>query len=273
MEQPLAGLGKKERHQIGLLLKASLPVITSKLASKILKISPAQATQLLTIWAKKGWLSRVKHGVYIPVSLQSDSSNIMVDEPWILAMALFSPCYIGGWTACEHWGFTEQIFNSTMIFSVKKSHEREMFLKGARFTLKTITPVRMFGLKNIWMNEQKILISDPTKTIVDALNDPSVVGGIRMTLDIFSNYMNSEHKNLNLILTYGIQMKNTAIFKRLGFIIEEKYPEYSEYINKISQLIKSGYSQLDPSAPGQTLITKWKLWVHHSYKGLHNDKN
>ena len=266
MKNQLAGIGKRARNRLAALLNARMAVITPRTAAKTLQITQSQAAQLLALWAKKGWLSRVKHGVYIPVSLQSETTEVMVDEPWVLAKTLFEPCYIGGWSAAEHWGFTEQIFNSTMVFTTKKMQARELDLKGAKFTIKTIKSERFFGSQNVWRENHKVAISDPTRTIVDAFNDPAVVGGIRMAVDALNCYINSEHKNLDLFFQYSKQMKNTAIFKRLGFIFERLHPEEAAFIEKIKKEIKSGYSQLDPATPGKSLVTTWRLWVPTSWK-------
>jgi predicted transcriptional regulator of viral defense system len=261
MRSTLAGLGKKERQRLAQLLKAGLPTITSQNASRTLAIDQHSATQLLARWCKKGWLSRVKHGVYIPISIQSETPDVMVDEPWVLAKALFAPGYIGGWSAAEHWDLTEQIFHSTMVFSTKKVHGREQRLKGATFTIKTIKPEKIFGVKSVWLQSQKVEVSDPTRTIVDAFNDPAVVGGVRMAMDILDRYLKSEHKDLSLLFEYSMRAKNTAIFKRLGFVFSEKYSEHTEIIIKMKKKIKSGYSQLDPSSPGKKLVTAWNLWI------------
>jgi predicted transcriptional regulator of viral defense system len=266
MNNQLAGLGRRERDRLRVLLNARMAIITPKAAAKALQTTQSQAAQFLALWAKKGWLSRVKHGVYIPVSLQAETAEVMADEPWVLAGALFEPCYIGGWSAAEHWDFTEQIFNSTMVFTTKKSQVRELDLKSAKFTIKTIKTERLFGSQNVWRENHKVSVSDPTRTIVDAFNDPAVVGGIRMAIDILGRYLRSEHKNLALLLRYSKQMKNTAIFKRLGFIFERRHFEEAIFIEKIKKEIKSGYSQLDPATPGKSLVTAWKLWVPTSWK-------
>lgn len=266
MDNHLAGLGKKERNQLAVLLKAQMPVITPKTAANALQIAQSRAAQLLALWAKKGWLSRVKHGVYIPISLHAETSEVMADEPWVLAKALFEPCYIGGWSSAEHWDFTEQIFNSTMVFTTKKSQTRELNLKGAKFTIKTIKAERLFGSQNVWRENHKVAVSDPTRMIVDAFNDPAVVGGIRMAVDILDRYLKSTHKNLDLLFRYSIQIKNTTIFKRLGFVFEQRYPKEIAFIEKIKKEIKSGYSQLDPATPGKSLATAWNLWVPNSWK-------
>ncbi len=266
MMKSLAGLGKKERFQLSQVLKANPPVITSQQAAAALKISANQASQLLATWNRKGWLSRIKQGVYIPVSLQANNPEVMADEPWVLAKALFNPCYIGGWSAAEHWDFTEQVFNSTMVFTSRKVLQRELKLKGVTFTLKTTKQDRLFGTSNVWLQNQKVEISDPTKTIVDAFNNPAVVGGIRMAVDMLGRYMKSENKNLDLILKYAERMGNTAICKRLGFVFESQYPQETTFIHICRNSLKSGYSQLDPSTPAKNLATAWRLWVAPIWK-------
>ncbi len=266
MEVKLGGLGKKERFQLGQLIKAHLPIITPKNAAVVLKITQKKAAWLLSHWAHKGWLSRVKRGVYIPIPLQTENPNVMVDEPWVIAKSLFSPCYVGGWSAAEHWDFTEQIFNSVMVLTTKRNNNLEMNLKGVTFKLKVIKPERLFGIKSIWIEHHKVEVSDPTKTIIDSFNDPATVGGIRIAIDILDRYMTSEHKNIKLLYDYGIRMKNTAIFKRIGFIFEKKYPKEVDWIEKFHSKIKTGYSQVDPSVPGDALITSWGLWVPLKWK-------
>jgi len=251
MIQNLAGIGKKERLQLSKILKLNPMVITPIVAAETLNFSRNKAAQLLSRWYKKGWLSRVKRGVYVPVSLQAENPVVMVDEPWVLAKALFEPCYIGGWSSSEHWGFTEQIFNSTFVFTTKKVAQRELKLKGATFKIKTVKKERLFGTTAIWLQSHKVEISDPTKTIIDGFNDPATVGGIRMAIDILDSYMTSEHKKQKLLLKYAAQMNNTAIFKRLGFVFSLKYPAEKQFINTCRSSIKSGYSQLDPSTPGK----------------------
>ncbi len=266
MAQALGGIGKKGRSQLAILLKTGQAVFTPESTARDLQVTRAQATQLLAQWTKQGWCSRLKHGVYIPVSLQASSSEVMADEPWLIAKALFDPCYNGGWTAAEHWNLTEQIFNSVMVFTTKKTHEKNVQLKGARFTTKTVRAERNFGTKNIWIKSQKVPLSDPTKTIVDAFNDPAVVGGIRMAIDLLGAYLKSEHKDLRLLVEYASRMKNTAIFKRLGCVLEKTHSSESAFIEELRKKIKAGYSQLDPSTPGTSLVTAWGLWVPAFWK-------
>lgn len=266
MKSELGGLGRKGRAQLSAVLKRAGQIITPTKAATALSLSNGEASQLLAGWCKKGWLSRVRRGVYVPVSLQATTRDVMVDEPWLLAKEMFNPCYIGGWSAAEHWDFTEQIFNSVLVVTNKKVHERKLSLRGVRFQLKTVEKSRMFGTKEIWVQDQKVEISDPSKTIVDVLNDPGIAGGIRMATDFLTRYLRSEHKNYAHLLRYAEQIGNRTVFKRLGFLLEKIGPTETDVIELCKKKIKSGYSQLDPGTPGKILFTRWGLWIPPGWK-------
>lgn len=266
MKSELGGLKKTGRKHLGKLLQASKESFTVAEAAQILGVSRYRAASLLFAWAKRGWLYRIRRGLYIPIPLQSDSTEVTPEEPWLIAHKLFSPCYIGGWTAAHHWGFTEQLFNSIYVMTTKKVHQREQHLNGVNFKIKTILPKRIFGTQAIWSGKVKIGISDPTKTIIDGLNDPAVFGGIRMVADVLSVYIHSKEFNQEKLLKYATDMQNSTIFKRLGYLIEQLAFDASNNITSIcKKKLKSGYSQLDPSVKGDQLETRWNLWVPKSF--------
>jgi len=262
MKTKLGGLKETGRKLLGKLLQESTESFTVAEAAHILSISRYHAASLLAAWAKHGWLHRVRRGLYIPISLQSISPEATPEEPWLIAHKLFSPCYIGGWTAAHHWGLTEQIFNSIYVMTTKKVHQREQNLNGVNFKIKTILPKKIFGTQSVWSGKAKIAISDPTKTVIDGLNDPAVFGGIRMVGDVLSAYIHTKEFNQEKLLKYAKTMENSAVFKRLGFLIEQlEFYASASIASACKSNLKSGYSQLDPNVKGNRLETQWNLWV------------
>ncbi len=262
-----AGLGQKSRSQLGKVLKGNRGVISVSSASDTLRLPREKTSQLLSRWAARGWIVRVKRGLYIPVPLEAESTDIAISEPWLLAQSMFEPCYIGGWTAAEHWDLTEQIFHSIVIITTKKVHQRDVRFKGARFIIKTVGSHGMFGTKPVWLEDHKINVSDPTRTILDLFNDPSLGGGIRSSIDVFSNYIQSKHKDLLLLLQYAEKLGNSAVYKRMGFVLERGFPAEEKTIEICRKNMRTGYSQLDPQTPSKALVTAWNLWVPESLKG------
>ena len=255
------GLGKIDRIRLSAVLRGTQGTISVAEATEILELSGASTAKLLSRWAKKGWLSRVRRGLYIPVPLESPTADIPLEDAWIIADKLFNPCYIGGWSAAEHWGLTEQIFRTVIVLTEQRPRVRKQSIKGTAFLLKTVPNKAMFGLKAVWRGQVKVNVSDPARTILDMLSDPLLAGGLRSMVDMFRNYLNSDSKDLALLIEYANQLGNGAVFKRLGFLLEKYAENEDSYIAQCRQGLTMGNAKLDPSLTAKRLITRWRLWV------------
>jgi len=123
----------------------------------------------------------------------------------------------------------------------------------------------MFGLKPIWQGQVKVMLSDPSRTIIDMLGDPALGGGIRTVADMFVNYLKSENKNMELLLKYAKQLGNGAVFKRLGFMLERFAPQEKDAIEQCSTELTKGNTKLDAGLAADRLITHWRLWIPESW--------
>src|SRR6266542_1455972 len=99
---PIGGLRGSSRERLSRLLRGTHGVISSIDASRVLNITRPDATRLLGNWSARGWLTRVRRGLYVPVPLESSTSDIALEDAWAVADRLFAPCYIGGWSAAQH---------------------------------------------------------------------------------------------------------------------------------------------------------------------------
>jgi predicted transcriptional regulator of viral defense system len=263
--ETILGLGKEERKKLSAIFRETKGTISVKDAAGILKISSTDAAKMLSRWAMKGWLSRVRRGLYVRVPLESSTTDIPLEDSWIIAERLFSPCYIGGWSAAEYWDLTEQIFRTIIVLTTQKPRDRSPIIKGTSFMLRTISEKALFGTKPVWRGQIKVPVSDPSRTILDTLTDPKLGGGMRPTVDIFLNYMKSENKDIDLLIEYAKRLGNGAVFKRLGFLLE-RYASDQEAAIKICKVqLTKGTVKLDPALPADRLITRWRLWVPNSW--------
>lgn len=259
--KPMSGLGRADRERLSAVLRGTRGTLTVVEAAEILKMSRSSAAKLMSRWAKKGWLSRVRRGLYIPVPLESRTADIPLEDAWVIADKLYSPCYIGGWSAAEYWDLTEQIFRTVIVLTMQRPRERKPIIKGTEFLLRTVSDKAMFGLKPVWRGQVKVNISDPTRTIIDMLNDPLLGGGLRSSIDMFNNYMGSEMNDLELLINYADQLGNGAVFKRLGFLLEKFADNEQIVIDQCRERLTAGNAKLDPALKATKLITRWRLWA------------
>ncbi|MBI5274812.1 MAG: type IV toxin-antitoxin system AbiEi family antitoxin domain-containing protein [Chlamydiales bacterium] len=258
----LAGIGRISRHRLSeVLRKVKGGCITSKNVAEFLNVSTSQARAFLSAWAANGWLYRVRQGIYVPIDIAATSSDQSLIDPGIVANELFAPCYIGGWSAAQHWGFTEQIFESMLIITSRHINGKKQLAGDLHFLIKKLKAEKMFGLKAVWKEQLKVQVSDPHKTIIDMFDDPSVGGGMRSVIDFFQQYLSSSHFNADTLLAYASRMDNKTIFKRLGFVLSKINPNATALIDYCKQNISQGNSQLDPTLKGNRLLKKWRLWI------------
>jgi predicted transcriptional regulator of viral defense system len=260
------GLSKASRESLGKLLRRATGTISVGQAAEGLGVPRREAATWLARWASQGWLSRVKRGLYVPVPLEARTTDVALEDSWIVAERLFAPCYIGGWSAAEHWGLTEQIFRSIRVMTTQRPRNRKPIIKGTEFVVRTIMPGVLFGTKSVWRGQVRVNVSDTARTVLDMLDDPALGGGLRPTVDVFSNYLKWESKDLDLLLSYAERLDSGAVFKRLGFLLERFAPDKVAAIERCRGRLTQGYAKLDPSLRADQLVTKWRLWIAANWK-------
>ena len=251
-----SGIGKKSRQRLKTIIESSSDnILTPKFVSKTLCLSQNESARLLSRWNNAGWLKRLKRGMYWPIPLEYDP-EWQVEDDWLVVDRAFSPGYIGGFSAIKHWDFTEQLFITTFYLTTKPIASRKVVLGSFRFKLKTIKPYKMFGTKMVWRNNVKVKVSDPSKTIIDLLDDPYFGGGMRVVQDFFMEYWDTKHRDIRLLIQYGKKMRSKTIFKRLGFLLELNKLVDNCTIKALHNKISIGYSAFDPSVRGKFFIRK-----------------
>jgi predicted transcriptional regulator of viral defense system len=185
-------------------------------------------------------------------------------DPWIVASRVFAPSfYIGGWTACEHWGLTEQIFRETVVVTTRRFRHRTIEIQGFLFHVKRVAKQKIFGTQAVWRSQTRIQISDPTRTIVDILDDPSLGGGIRHIAEVLDTYLRGDHRNDELLIEYVRKLGNRSIFKRLGYLMETLRIQAPALLNVCKNEMSSGISLLDPTLPAKgSTLRRWNLRVN-----------
>lgn len=260
----LAGLSTKERQIVSYF--SANEKVTVKVEDIILihTCKRETANQILRRLNKKGWLQRLKRGVYATVPLSSATPTPVVENGLVLAMDLFKPAFISGWSAAEHWDLTEQIFNSVSVITSSPQRKIDHIIGNCKFRTRVVSKNHFFGLKTVWFGSKSIQIADPSRTIVDILDMPSFGGGMRHTIDVVKQYWTSNFCNPDLLLKYAIQYNKGTVFKRLGFLVESIKAQVSkEWIQTCKENVTKGVSNLDPDGPKKgKIISKWNLRIN-----------
>lgn len=253
------------RARLAAVLRATKEVVSIDATARVLDLDRTAAAKALSRWLKQGWLRRVGHGLYVPVPLDLAGSEQVVEDPWVLVPTLFGQCYIGGWTAAHHWDLTEQLFNETLVFTTRRFSAKRATAQGVAFLLHHVGHKRLFGLRSVWRGSMRVNISDPARTMIDMLAMPETGGGIDHVAECLSAHAKSQAYDGDLLIGYGEQFGNGAVFKRLGFLAETRLHD-ANLASACRGRLTQGYAQLDPALPARHLHTPWRLWVPERWR-------
>lgn len=232
-------------------------------ANSVLNVPPQTMRRLLAQFVTQGWLTRLRWNSYRTVPLGASNPSEWREDPWLVAEHTFRPCYLGGWTACEHWGLTEQLFRDVVVVTGRAVRHREVQIQDTRYLLYVRQEKAFFGLKKVWRAQTPISVSDPTRTIIDLLDNPLMGGGLRAVGDCLGNYWNSPHQDTRLILEYAERLGNQTVFKRLGYFLEVLKLDDGEIVQHCLIRQSKGISNLDPDAEATGRILKrWNLRIN-----------
>ena len=233
-------------------------------SSKALEMSNKETVAKLGALARRGWLLRVRRGLYFVLPLEAEPGKpTTIDDPWLLAREAFSPCYIGGWSAAEYWGLTEQLFRSTLVITAANIRSRSTHLLGHEFRLFSVPKKRISGATSVWRGSERVLVSDRERTIIDCLRNPELCGGIRHTAQVMREYGSSKEHNLRKLIEVARANANGAAWKRLGYIAEVLWPSEHALIDESLKHLSAGYVKLDPTVrKNGKILRRWRLRVN-----------
>jgi len=231
------GLGSKEGHLLTVLSERGESVFSTSRAAEILSGSLNAARKLLFSLVRKGWLIRLKEGLYLIVPLEAGPESVYSEHEFIIASHLATRYYIGFWSALNFHGFTEQTPYTVFVASPKAVRNREVL--GVKYRFVHVADKRMFGFREYPIANSRVNVSDKEKTIVDCLANPGLCGGL---VEPMKPLVAGEKLDYELLTDYATRTGGAAL-KRTGFLLE-KLGLYT-----LPPKVNKGYVYLDPAGP------------------------
>lgn len=258
-----AGLTAGSRATLAHLRRAFAGPFTTADAAEAAGLKQERASRLLRHLVAQGWLTRVQRGLYAAVPIEAEDPQGWRVDPWTIAAKALGPAYIGGWTALHHWDLTDQLFGTTVVITTRPVPHREREIGGARFELRHRPPRAIFGTRQAWREGIPVHVSDPERTLVDCLDDPSLGGGVRHLAEAVAQWRDGSRANAERLIDYADRLGNRTGFKRLGYVLEAFGIDDEALIEACRQRISAGTSLLDPDRPPSgSITTRWNLRVN-----------
>ena len=216
-------------------------------------LSPGYFRQALHHLVRDGWIVRLKKGLYALSGAVPGTSSLHEFE---IAMTLVAPAAISYWSAMSHHGLTEQVPRRVFVLTTARAVPR---LRGKKamhsepgypvgetvYQFVQVKPERFFGIDQVWVNEARIAITDPERTLLDGLMAPQYCGDFAEVLHAFE--LRAPKLDVERIIGYALKL-DAATAKRLGWILERQGIT-SDRLEPLRALPIKGYRVLDPSGP------------------------
>lgn len=257
------GLSRRERELMDYFVASELCVVRVEDVLLKWKTTRGRANTILSRLAKKGWLQRLRRGMYVVMPLGAGTDTPAIASPWPIAAELFAPCFISGWSAAEHWGLTDQIFSTVSLVTTSSQRKRNQSIGGIRFRTRTLPPNKVFGTETLWIGSKRVQIADPHRLLIDILDAPDFGGGGRHVMDIAHSYWSGPLSEPDKVLEYARRFGRGAVFKRLGLTGEHYGTPSKDWLQACMDGRTHGISLLDPGAPNAGPIHKtWRIRVN-----------
>lgn len=256
------GISGTGREELTKLLGRGRRLLTVADVVSALSIDNIEAAKRLSRWSRQGWVRRVKRGLYLAVPLEAETPARWTGDVLVIADTVWSPCYFTGWTAANHWSLTEQIFSTTVLKTTQRVRKSSRSLIDFEYMLSHVAPDMMsWGLETVWRQEHRLYMANPARTVVDSLDSPHLIGGVRHLAEVLEAYLTA-HDPAQLI-DHGDRLGNRTVFKRLGFLLESSPDSQTELVDACKSRLSKGYSLLDPSAPARgKFLSDWRLRIN-----------
>ncbi len=256
-------LGKSESKFLARV--SGKAAFTTGEAQDILGYKGEDSTQkFLERLQRKGWIRRIRRGRFAVIPLSSGESRTPQLHEFIVAMELVSPATIAYWSALNHHGMTEQLPRTVFVATDHPVRRHPGEVLGTNYKIISLKPGKFFGVVKDWIDEMPFMVTDREKTIIDGLDLPQYVGGV----DEIAKALSSAWTQLDesKLRKYTVKIGNSAVAKRLGFLMETLGLGDVEKLRKVVTLAP-GFSPLDPTLPRHGKFNRrWGLLVNTEIK-------
>jgi len=125
---------------------------------------------------------------------------------------------------------------------------KDDYIAGTKIQCIYHTYSRLFGYEERWVtNQEQAMVSDLEKTIVDAVSNPHLCGGI---IEIGKAiYHSKERTDLQKLFYYLSRNRSQAAQKRYLFISDSLGMEWTSDHERMLEESGSSFSPLDPAGP------------------------
>lgn len=215
------------------------PLFTVNDISKHLRKSRNYSAILAFRLVKKGVIRRITKGKFT-----------MYDNPLIFLSHIYTPTYIGSWSALRFYNMTTQLPKDFFVVTTRR--RKTLDCKDYKINFVAIPTKNFWGFKKEKYLGFEIFVSDPEKTIIDCILTKKV------PLSAVYEAISNSEIDVKKMVNYLTRIQNSSLTKRVGYLMEKCGLDIRK---DVAKLIDNNYIFLSNTAPKRRVKNeKWRLF-------------
>lgn len=182
----------------------------------LLGASESYARFLAHRLVRKGWLERLRPGLYRLIPASRGTEGIADTNPLTAGAALVDPYFFSFGTACTHHGLTEQLFAETYVAC--QARRSSVIVRDTRYVFVPVPRERFFGFAEVVVLGEAIQMATPERALADALDRPRYAGGLAEVSRMVSRA--GGKISWDAMLTVLGRWNESALVQRLGYLLD-----------------------------------------------------
>lgn len=194
---------------------------------------------------RKGWLQRLRRGIYLLNPSRHGPDALPDTDPLRIGSRLVSPYYFGFATAAELEGLLPQA--SRVYYLVTTARPNAIGNRAFQFRFVRVTGSRFFGSRKMRRRGQELMVSDLERTVLDCLTRPEMSGGMAGVAHIIA--LAKPRLSWSRLGSHLHRVGNRSLELRTGFLMEQVRPSLpppAAWLRKFQAKVDDQYVPLGP---------------------------
>jgi predicted transcriptional regulator of viral defense system len=230
---------------------------------KMFQLTPKQERELLSRLSRAGKIVRLARGLYLVPKKLPPGGKWRPHEYLILAKlmeSLNAEYQIGGLTAFNRYGLSEQVPNNVFVYNTKISGTRK--IAGLSYQFAKVPSRRLGGTTELELpTGEKVKIATLGRSLLDAVYDWERFNSLPKAYKWLMAYRDDQ-AILNDVVECALRYGNVGTIRRVGYILElmKMAPYASMQLKQALPLSKQVAIPLVPKKPAKgTMHREWGI--------------
>ena len=194
------------------------PVVTIEETMTILDCSNDHARKILHRLAQHRWLARITPGTYELIPAERGIHAFPDTNPLFIGSTLVKPYYFSFATAAFFHGLSTQAAATVYIATTARKGRRLLNVRGKSYRLVVQPDRKFFGAVEVDAYGSRVMMAEPEKTLVDALDRPEYAGDVPEIAAML--WRRQGQFDWNRLADYALRVESQALIQRLGYLID-----------------------------------------------------